>query len=127
MSEAVTRGVRIHVTSRFHPERSTPALGHWFFSYTVEIHNGGDATVQLLSRHWLITDGYGRVHEVRGAGVIGQQPVIEPGESFSYTSACPLPTSLGQMEGSYRMLGPDGEEFDAAIEPFPLVDPSAEN
>lgn len=127
MSEAVTRGVRIVVTSRFHPERSTPALSHWFFSYTVEIHNDSEHTVQLLSRHWVITDGYGRDHHVRGAGVIGQQPVLQPGENFTYTSACPLPTALGQMAGTYRMLGPEGEEFDAEIAPFALVDPSAEN
>jgi ApaG protein len=126
MSVAITRGVKVLVQSRHHPERSTPGRS-WFFSYTVRIENLGEERVQLLARHWEITDGYGKVNHVRGPGVVGEQPTLEPGEGYVYTSACPLSTPLGQMEGSYTMELPDGEQFEARIAPFALVDPASEN
>jgi ApaG protein len=122
-SEAVTRGVRVRVSSRFSPERSSAAAGHWFFSYTVTIANEGAETVQLLTRHWIITDGDGHVEEVRGPGVVGRHPVLRPGESFTYTSGCPLSTAFGKMEGSYQMVTAGGEAFDARIAPFTLSEP----
>ena len=94
ISEAVTRGVRVKVRSFYAPERSEPSQNQWFFHYTVEITNEGGETVQLISRHWIITDGTGHVEEVQGPGVVGHQPVLATGESFKYTSGCPLPLSL---------------------------------
>ena len=122
-SEAVTRGVRVRVVSQYSPERSQPSSNQWFFLYTVTIANEGSDTVQLLSRHWIITDGSGHVDEVRGPGVIGKQPTLAPGESFEYTSGSPLGTPFGLMEGTYRMVTSDGEEFDAKIAPFTLSEP----
>jgi ApaG protein len=126
-SEAVTRGIRVSVESRFEPERSSPEDGQWFFSYHVRIANEGERVAQLLSRHWIITDGDGREQEVRGPGVVGEQPVLEPGEAFEYTSGCPLQTPVGSMRGTYRMVGPGGEAFDAVIAPFGLGEPRAVN
>jgi ApaG protein len=122
-SEAVTRGVRIRVESEYAAQRSNPASQQWFFRYTVTITNEGGATVQLLTRHWIITDGDNRVEEVRGPGVVGKQPVLQPGESFTYTSGCPLPTPFGMMEGTYQMVTRGGEGFDARIAPFALSEP----
>jgi ApaG protein len=122
-SEAVTRNIRVHVEPQFDPHRSQPANRQWFFLYTVTIENQGTETVQLRSRHWVITDGAGRVEEVRGPGVIGEQPVLAPGESFRYTSGCPLRTNVGKMEGSYQMVADSGESFDIAIAPFTLCAP----
>ena len=122
-SEAVTRGVRVQVLSEYSPERSDPANSQWFFLYTIEITNEGNETVQLVSRHWVITDAEGRVEEVRGPGVVGQQPVLAPGESFTYTSGCPLTTPFGKMEGTYQMLTAGQGEFDAKIAPFTLSEP----
>jgi ApaG protein len=122
-SEAITRGVRVHVDSEYAPDRSHPARKEWFFIYTVRISNEGSEPVQLLTRHWLITDETGRVEEVRGPGVVGQQPRLEPGESFEYTSGCPLPTSSGLMEGTYQMVAESGETFDVKIAPFTLSGP----
>lgn len=122
-SEAVTRGVRIQVRSEFAPERSNPAEHHWFFLYTVTITNEGDDTVQLLTRHWIITDGDNHVEEVKGPGVVGEQPVLHPGETFTYTSGCPLSTPFGMMEGTYQMTARGGEQFDARIAPFTLSEP----
>src|SRR5688572_6773146 len=122
-SEAVTRGIRVRVVSQYSPERSLPSTNQWFFLYTVTIANEGSETVQLLSRHWIITDGSGRVEEVRGPGVIGKQPRLAPGESFEYTSGSPLGTPFGLMEGTYRMVTSDGEEFDAKIPRFTLSEP----
>lgn len=119
-SDAITRGVHVHVDPRFSPQRSDPAAGQWFFLYTVTIRNNGDEAVQLLTRHWIITDGTGHVEEVRGPGVVGEQPVLAPGESFQYTSGCPLTTDVGKMEGSYQMVTADGSVFDAVIAPFTL-------
>ena len=120
-SEAVTRGIRVRVRSFFVKERSDPDEGQWFFAYRVTIHNEGAETAQLRSRHWIITDGNGSKDEVRGAGVVGEQPTLAPGESFEYTSACPLATPFGTMQGSYQMVTPSGESFDAEIAPFALA------
>ncbi len=123
MSEAVTQGVRVHVRSRYHEEQSYPGNRFWFFSYTVRISNESDAPVQLVSRHWIITDATGHEEHVRGPGVVGQQPLLQPGASFEYTSGCPLTTSMGTMHGTYQMRPDVGDEFDAAIAPFTLADP----
>jgi ApaG protein len=122
-SEATTRGVRVRVLSEYAPDRSTPANNQWFFVYTVTISNEGSETVQLLTRHWVITDGTGHVEEVRGPGVVGKQPILRPGESFEYTSGCPLGTPFGVMEGTYQMVAGNGERFDAKIAPFTLSEP----
>ena len=105
------------------PERSQPSQNQWFFLYTITISNEGPETAQLLTRHWVITDGTGHVEEVRGPGVVGKQPVLAPGESFTYTSGCPLATPFGVMEGTYRMVTGNGEEFEARIAPFTLSEP----
>jgi ApaG protein len=122
-SEAVTRGVRVQVESEYAPDRSDPARNEWFFLYTIRITNEGSETVQLLTRHWIITDGTGHVEEVRGPGVVGKQPVLAPGESFEYTSGCPLSTPFGVMEGTYQMTTAGGERFDAKVAPFTLSEP----
>ena len=122
-SEAVTRGIRVQVLSEYAGDRSDPRNNQWFFLYTIEITNEGTDTVQLVSRHWIITDAEGRVEEVRGPGVVGQQPVLAPGESFSYTSGCPLTTPFGTMEGTYQMITANGSSFDAKIAPFTLSEP----
>ena len=122
-SEAVTRGVRVVVQSEYAPDKSRPTHNEWFFLYTVRISNGGSEPVRLVNRHWIITDGTGRVEEVRGPGVVGKQPTLKPGESFEYTSGCPLPTSFGVMEGTYQMVSESGALFDAKIAPFTLSEP----
>lgn len=122
-SEALTRGVRVRVVSQYSPERSQPAKSQWFFLYTIRISNEGHETVQLLTRHWIITDGDGHVEEVKGPGVVGEQPSLSPGESFEYTSGCPLNTSFGMMQGTYQMVTKDGETFDVEIAPFTLSEP----
>jgi ApaG protein len=122
-SEAVTRGVRVQVASTYAPERSQPTSNQWFFLYTVTVSNASADTVQLLTRHWIITDGAGQVQEVRGPGVVGKQPTLKPGESFEYTSGCPLSTPFGVMEGTYQMVTANGERFDARIAPFTLSEP----
>lgn len=126
-SEALTRGIRIRVRSAYVPERSQPEEGQWFFIYNVQIANEGNETAQLVSRHWIITDANGQVQEVKGAGVVGEQPVLAPGESFEYTSACPLATPFGNMRGTYQMVTPEGVHFDAEIAPFTLAEPHAIN
>jgi ApaG protein len=123
MYEAVTRRIRIRVTPRYDEEQSTPDEGYYFWSYTVEISNEGEAAVQLKSRVWRITDGSGRTEEVRGPGVVGKTPLIKPGQSFSYTSGCPLPTPSGIMVGSYQMADARGALFDVAIPAFSLDSP----
>jgi ApaG protein len=99
----------------------------YFFAYRITITNVGDAPARLMSRHWIITDGSGRVEHVKGPGVVGEQPRLEPGAGFQYTSFCPLPTPVGTMEGSYQMVRDDGREFDAQIAPFTLAAPNALN
>jgi ApaG protein len=126
-SEAITRGVRVRVRAGYVPERSDPARNQWFFIYTVQISNEAKETVQLVSRHWIITDANGHVEEVQGPGVVGKQPILRPGESFQYTSACPLPTPFGTMHGTYQMVTSAGEKFDAEIAPFTLSEPHAVN
>ena len=128
MSDTTTRGVRILVRPRFVPEQSDPESGQWLFAYHITIRNQGEQTVQLISRHWVITNGEGHVEEVRGPGVVGYQPVLKPGEEFEYTSGCPLTTPVGTMHGEFNMVVPDsGEKFDAKIEPFRLAVPKALN
>jgi ApaG protein len=127
MSEAITRGIRVRVESSYVPERSEPDQNNWFFIYTVEVANLGDVTAQLVSRHWIITDADGAVREVRGPGVVGEQPQLEPGQSFTYTSACPLETPFGTMHGTYQMVTHSGDRFDAEIAPFSLGEPHAIN
>jgi ApaG protein len=122
-SEAVTRGVRVTVRSKYDPQRSHPSHNRWFFLYTIRISNEGTGTVQLVSRHWVITDATGEIQEVRGPGVVGEQPVLAPGESFEYTSGCPLQTPFGTMKGTYQMVTKDGERFEAEIAPFELSEP----
>lgn len=124
-SEAITRGIRIRVQSAYVPERSSPDEQQWLFAYNVQISNEGSETAQLVSRHWIITDANGRIEEVKGPGVVGKQPLLHPGESFEYTSACPLPTPFGTMHGTYRMVTPNGGSFDAEIAAFTLAEPHA--
>ncbi len=126
-SSTTTRGIRVEVESTFVPERSDPAEKRWFFAYKVRITNEGSETAQLISRHWIITDGDGDAEEVRGPGVVGKQPVLAPGESFEYTSACPLGTNFGTMHGTYQMVTEGGECFDVEIAPFALAEPYAIN
>ncbi len=125
-SEAETRGVRVHVESKYSPDHSSPGDRKWFFLYTVTIGNQGDTTVRLLQRRWVILDATGHVEEVRGPGVVGQQPQLRPGEQFEYTSGCPLGTPFGSMSGSYQMLTESGELFDAEIAQFALSEPGTE-
>jgi ApaG protein len=125
MYKAVTRGISVTVTPRYMPEESSPDEGRYFFAYTVEIINTGLQRVQLKARYWKILDAHGQVQEVRGAGVVGEQPVLGPGESYSYTSGCPLATPSGTMQGSYVMETADGETFDAEIPAFSLDIPQA--
>ena len=120
VSEAVTHSIRVEVLARHSPENSRPSLGQWIFQYTVRITNVGSETVQLLSRHWIITDALDHVEEVAGPGVIGAQPVLAPGESFKYSSWCPLKTPTGVMRGTYQMVRADGTQFDIEIAPFAL-------
>ena len=123
-SEAVTRGVRVFVQAEYAPERSRPAQNEWFFLYSVKISNESPEPVQLVTRHWVITDGTGRVEEVRGPGVVGQQPTLKPGESFEYTSGCRLRTATGTMQGSYFCVAEDGERFEVDVPLFVLDDGS---
>ncbi|MBB3021683.1 ApaG protein [Microvirga lupini] len=120
MYKAVTRGISVTVTPRYMPEESSPDDGRYFFAYTVEIINTSLERVQLRARHWQITDEHGHVQEVRGTGVVGEEPVLGPGESFSYTSGCPLTTPSGTMQGTYLMETAGGETFDAEIPAFSL-------
>jgi ApaG protein len=122
-SDATTRGVQVSVVSEYAPERSRPDEKHWFFLYTITISNNSEVAVQLISRHWVITDGNGHVEEVKGPGVVGEQPVLSPGESFTYTSGCPLRTPFGKMEGTYQMVTADAQQFDAKVAPFTLSEP----
>ena len=120
MYRTVTRDIEVQVTPRFLSERSSPENGYFFWAYTIEITNCGADTVQLKTRHWKITDAHGRLQEVRGAGVVGETPVLEPGKSFEYTSGVPLPTSSGFMAGTYGMVTSNGERFEVEIPAFSL-------
>lgn len=127
VSTATTQGICVHVESTYVPEQSSPRLRRYVFAYTVRISNEGDSAAQLRTRHWIITDGNGKVEEVRGPGVVGQQPLLNPGDHFEYTSGCVLETPRGQMHGSYQMHRSDGAMFDAAIAPFMLSLPTTLN
>jgi ApaG protein len=126
-SEATTRGIKVEVESRYLQDKSAPHRNRWFFAYDIRISNVGDEVVQLLNRHWIITDANGHVEEVKGPGVVGNQPVLAPGESFEYTSFCPLATPFGTMEGSYEMVTDVGGTFNARIAQFALSQPMAVN
>jgi len=122
-SEAVTNNVRVEVESQYAAARSQPLRCDWSFDYTVRITNEGDETIQLLTRHWIITDATGEKQEVRGSGVVGEQPVLAPGETFQYMSYCSLKTSTGVMRGTYHMVTDGGDHFDVEIAPFALHEP----
>jgi ApaG protein len=126
-SETTTRGIRIHIRSEYVPERSSPRDSSYLFQYHVRISNVGSETAQLIAREWIITTAEGEVERVKGPGVVGEQPVLHPGQSFEYTSYCPLKTAVGAMQGSYQMVTPEGERFDAMISPFTLAVPNALN
>ena len=123
---AETRHIEVKVIPRFLPGRSSPENGYFFWAYTITLTNHGEETVQLKTRHWRITDGQGRLQEVRGAGVVGEQPVLKPGENFEYTSGVPLPTPSGFMTGTYGMVTETGEAFDIDIPAFSLDAPQRE-
>jgi ApaG protein len=123
MYEKLTRSIRVIVEPAFEEDASAPAEGHYFWSYTVTIENLGKEPVQLRSRYWQITDDLGQVEEIRGQGVVGEEPMIEPGDSFLYTSGAPLPTSSGIMVGCYQMETPQGELFNVEIPAFSLDSP----
>ena len=125
MSTAITQGIRITVKSRFLSDQS--GGGKYAFAYTVRIENIGSVTAQLRSRHWIITDGNGKREEVKGDGVVGNQPVLKPGEKFEYTSGAVLQTPHGSMNGTYRMVTEEGRHFDAEIAAFPLTQPGTLN
>lgn len=120
MSVAVTRGVRIAVETQYVPEQSQPREHRYVFAYTIRIANESLSTVQLRSRHWVITDAAGKIEEVRGPGVVGVQPTLAPGQTFEYTSGCVLETPRGSMRGTFQMNVEDGDKFDALIAPFDL-------
>lgn len=124
---ATTDGVTVRVAVSYLPEQSEPRRGRWFWAYHIRLENDSDRTVQLLTRHWIITDGRGARHSVEGEGVVGEQPLIAPGASYDYVSGCPLQTPNGAMQGSYRMIAEDGTAFDAAIPKFALVAPAVES
>ena len=120
---AITNDIQVTALPDFLPDRSDPDQSRYFWAYTIEIANLGRTRVQLVSRHWVIIDANGRREEVRGPGVVGEQPTIQPGASFRYASGCPLTTSSGVMVGEYRMVDEDGERFDVAIPAFSLDSP----
>ena len=126
MYTATTRAICVTVQPRYLPEQSDPAKSQFVWAYQVRIENKGDVAVQLRSRHWKITDGLGRRQEVKGRGVVGETPRLEPGQAFKYQSFCPLGTTWGTMEGSYTMQRDDGETFEATIGRFYLRLPSRE-
>ena len=120
MSSAMTRGILVTVRSQYIPEKSSASARQFAYAYTVNIANRGSVAAQLETRHWIITDAQGDVQEVRGEGVVGAQPVLQPGEEFEYTSWCMIATPAGSMRGSYQMVTADGDRFDAEIAPFRL-------
>lgn len=123
MYSATTQQIKVTVSPAFSPERSEPSDSRYFWTYTIEIANLGSRVVRLMYRHWRITDALGRIEEVRGPGVVGEQPRLAPGESFRYTSGCPLTTPSGIMMGEYRMVDEDGAAFDVEIPAFSLDSP----
>jgi ApaG protein len=123
MYSETTRSIKITVKPVYLEDQSSPTENHFVWAYHIRIENHGGDTVQLRNRYWRITDSLGRVQEVRGAGVVGEQPVLKPGESYEYTSGTPLPTPSGIMVGAYQMEGPNGERFDVAVPAFSLDSP----
>lgn len=123
MAESKKHEITINVLTQYLPEQSEPEAGRYFFIYTIAVTNSGTVAAQLISRHWIITDAEGKVDEVRGLGVVGNQPLLKPGESFEYTSGCPLATPVGTMRGSYQMVAEDGTRFEAPISEFVLAMP----
>lgn len=121
---AETSGVVVRVSVSYLPEQSEPARGRWFWAYHIRIENESERTIQLLTRHWVITDGRGARHSVEGEGVIGEQPTIMPGASYDYVSGCPLATPTGAMQGNYHVVTADGEGFDVTIPRFALLAPA---
>jgi ApaG protein len=121
MSSAMTRGILVTVRSQYIPEKSSASARQFAYAYTVNIANRGTVAAQLETRHWIITDSEGDVQEVRGEGVVGAQPVLQPGEEFENTSWCMIATPAGSMRGSYQMVTADGDRFDAEIAPFRLT------
>ena len=121
---SITGDITVRVSVSYLPEQSEPAKARWFWAYHIRIENGGDRAVQLVSREWIISDGRGNRHEVRGEGVVGEQPVLEPGESFDYVSGCPLTTPTGSMEGQYHMVAADGSNVAVEIPRFALISPA---
>ncbi len=127
VSTAITQGIRVTVSTVYVPSQSSPSEHRYVFAYTVRITNEGTETAQLRSRHWIITHGNGKVEEVRGPGVVGQQPVLRAGEHFEYTSGCVLDTPRGSMRGTYQMYYSDGRSFNAEVAPFTLAMPHTLN
>lgn len=127
MSTAITEGIRVNVSTVYVPSQSSPSERRYVFAYTIRITNEGAETAQLRTRHWIITHGNGKVEEVRGPGVVGQQPTLRPGEHFEYTSGCVLETPRGSMRGTYQMFRPDGRTFDAEVAAFTLSMPHSLN
>ena len=125
MYERVTRGIKVIVRAQFLEGQSKPEEGHFVWAYTISLENHGRETVTLRTRYWKITDAFGKVQEVRGAGVVGEQPVLKPGERFRYTSGCPLTTASGFMSGAYRMVDEEGKSFEIDIPTFSLDQPRA--
>ena len=123
MSEENKYRITVSAQAFYVEDQSDPDKNHYVFGYTIKVTNNGDVAAQLVSRHWLITDSNHRVEEVRGLGVIGQQPTLQPGESFEYTSGCPLATPVGTMRGEYSMVATDGTQFEASIPEFTLSVP----
>ena len=123
-ASAITQGITVRVAPNFLEEQSDAAQGRWFWSYHIRIENHGDEPVQLLTRHWKITDGRGQLSHVDGDGVVGEQPLLEPGGSHDYVSGCPLPTPTGAMEGHFRFIREDGDTFLADIPRFQLLAPA---
>jgi len=113
----------VSVRPQFVPEHSDPDEGKFLFAYTVTIRNTGEVTAQLISRHWIITDANNKIEEVQGLGVVGEQPVLQPGEAYEYTSGCPIATPVGSMRGSYQCVAEDGTRFEAPIAEFLLSMP----
>lgn len=122
---ATTRDVTVRVAPSYLPDQSEPTVGRWVWAYHIRLENDGERSVQLISRHWIITDGRGRVEEVQGPGVVGEQPVIEPGRSYDYVSGCPLPTPSGIMRGTFQMVDAGGASFDVDIPAFSLDSPQS--
>ena len=123
--EQTTRGMLVRVRPEYLPDQSDPAERHFVWAYQIEVENRGEETVQLIARHWVITDANGKVEEVRGPGVVGEQPTLKPGEAFRYASGCPLPTPSGSMAGEFEMLTEEGERFEIEVPAFSLDLPDA--